>query len=180
MSAEIQTISGRYFSLETLEANIIDIKEIAHALSHICRFTGHVRNFYSVAQHSVLVSQAVPHHLALHGLLHDAAEAYLGDVSRPLKMLLPDYKAIERRVESRVWRFFGLPDELPTEVAQVDDILLVTERRDLLPDNGDEWPSLKHVTPSEQRIVPWAPEYARLMFVFRFEELMAERARNAA
>jgi len=85
MNAWIQTISGRKFPLAEPDPNQIDIEDIAHALSMLCRFNGHCTQFYSVAEHSMHVSHEISNDLALAGLLHDAAEAYLGDVPSPLK-----------------------------------------------------------------------------------------------
>src|ERR1051326_5760594 len=79
------THTGKQFWPLDARVDEIDIEDIAHGLSHICRFGGHCRHFYSVAQHSVLVSRAVPLQLRMAGLLHDATEAYIGDMVRPLK-----------------------------------------------------------------------------------------------
>lgn len=130
--------SGEYFDLQEPERSPFSIVDIAHALGNICRFTGHTDRFYSVAEHSVLCSHMVPPEDALAALMHDAAEAFIGDVSTPLKILLPDYKAIERRVEQAVWAAVGLPEALPPSVKRADRMALAIEQRFCM-GNGDAW-----------------------------------------
>lgn len=168
---DIVMASGHYFSLTRPSTSNFTIEDIAHALANLCRFTGHCREFYSVAQHSVIVSEIVPPHLALAGLLHDAAEAFIGDVARPLKRMLPDYRKIEERIETVVWERFGLPPHRTPEIHHADQVALATERRDLLSEREREWPLLGSIEPRSEIIIPLSPSEARIEFLRRYEAL---------
>ena len=106
-------------------------------------------------------------------MLHDAAEAFIGDVAKPLKMLLPDYKAIEDRVESVVLGRFGLPAKLPPCIKHADLRMLATEQRDLMNchGSGHVWTLLEGIEPLEQAIVPMTSERAEREFLMRYAEL---------
>lgn len=173
MRPDILTVSGKYFGFRDTAGNQVDIHDIAHALSHLCRFNGHVRFFYSVAQHSVSVSKVVPAEYALAGLLHDAAEAYIGDVATPLKQLLAEYKVIEQQVEAQIADRFDIPFPFPPAVKHADNILLATEVRDLMPAHEDRWPveTMPDVKPLPAEIVPLRPRDARQLFLMRYQEL---------
>lgn len=168
----ILTQSGTYFDFTDPENSEFTIEDIAHALAHICRFTGHPRFFYSVAQHSVLCSLICAPEHALVTLMHDAAEAFVGDVSRPLKALLPDYKVIETRVEEAIANRFLLPYPWPDEVKRVDAMMLRHEQRSLM-GNHSTWNG--SVTPDRPmpRIEFMTPAEAKEAFLERYEDLTA-------
>lgn len=152
----IETRGGLQFHLADPRPESVKVGDIAWSLSLQCRYTGHTKAHYSVAQHSILASLMVPEQFALDALLHDAAEAYIGDVSSPLKSLLPEYKAIEFRIEQVIRRRFGLCNPLPPEVKHADLVLLATERRDVL-DSRQDWEALVGVAPFPIWIAPYRP-----------------------
>lgn len=165
----MQTYSGRIVDLSGFSEDDIHIEDIAHALSQIVRFTGHITKPYTVAQHSVLVSRLCPGEHALWGLLHDASEAYLGDVSTPLKSLLPEYREIEGRVQREIAGRFGLPWPIPTEVKEADRQALMMEKRGLFASQVP-WPGEFETDPSSVTEV-LDPLCAKWVFLSRLEEL---------
>ncbi len=165
----------------------IDIEDIAHALARVCRFTGHCEPFYSVAEHSERVSRQAEEQArgqkldkdeirqtALWGLLHDASEAYICDLSRPMKgsrQIGKPYSGFEAGLMQAITERFGLPWRMPLPVRYADEILLATEFRDLM--RRCEIPgSLKGIAPLPETIVPYADPYeAQKRFLARFCEL---------
>lgn len=174
MSKTILTNNGQYFYFDNPEAHEFHIEEIAHALSHLCRYTGHTKKFYSVAQHSVLVSYLVPAPLAMWGLMHDAAEAYLGDVSSPLKAMLPEYKVIEHRVEKAIAAYHRLPWPMPPCIKEADLVALVTEKRDLMVPglNNTDWGHWPNIVPDRRTIEFMPASAAKALFLNRYEQIM--------
>ncbi|WP_313051960.1 HD family hydrolase [Atlantibacter hermannii] len=172
----IQTLSGKHINYTDIQHDDIVIEDIATALSHICRFAGHLPEFYSVAQHSVLVSHLVPAEFALEALLHDATEAYCQDIPAPLKHLLPDYQRVEAYVGSVIRAKFGLPAHQHPTVKYADLVMLGTERRDLEIDDGTVWPVLDGIPPTDLlTVIPLRPGQAYGLFMYRFNELMEIR-----
>jgi uncharacterized protein len=168
----IQTHSGICFWPLDPRPEEIDIGDIAHALSLQCRFGGHCDLFYSVAQHSVYVSREVPEEYALWGLLHDAAEAYLVDLPRPLKRFCEMgrlYIEIEDRLMLAVCERFELPPVQPKAVKVADTVMLMTEKRDLMSAIGKPWEDVAE--PVTWRIEPWTPQEAERAFLERFDML---------
>jgi hypothetical protein len=157
----VHTYSGKKVYPLNAKPEDIAIADIAHALSLQCRFTGHTRYFYSVAQHSLLVSlllhdQAKPDHICLWGLLHDASEAYLIDVARPVKHL-PEfhaYRQCEKDLMAVICQKFELPTEMPPAVHEADQMALSIEAHQLMGDVS-EWDLVKPDT--RYRIMPQAP-----------------------
>jgi hypothetical protein len=175
----IQTWSGKYFDFGHPGITSICMDDIAVALSNLCRFTGHLDEFYSVAQHCVLTSYLVPEPFAFEALLHDAAEAYVNDISTPLKSLLPEYRKTEHLCERLIRFKFDLPDTVSPEVKKADLIMLATERRDLLSDDGSEWEMLRGISPTDEfTISPLLPRQARKAFTDRWRELYPEHQRR--
>ena len=171
----VATASGGLYYPADPQPEDIKIEDIAAQLARICRFNGALRHdisFYSVAQHSVLVSHCVPADLAMEGLLHDAHEAYVHDIVKPLKMMLPDYQRCERINEREVRAKFGLPRKMSPEVKEIDTRMLVTEVRDLCETKTGIYKRLLDMAePIEGTITPWVPGRARDVFLDRYKEL---------
>ena len=147
----------------------ITIEDIAQSLSMQCRFNGHIKNFYSVAEHSVRVSNACSAENALWGLLHDASEAYLGDVPTPIKRLLPDYVKYEDALQKVIAKKFNLTEIEPAEVKQMDRVLLSTEMRDLR--NNNRYQLANEFKPLTEKITPWPQHIAKNAFLNLFFSL---------
>lgn len=176
----LQTFTGRRIDLLDPNPHDIDIVDIGHALSHECRYAGQVREFFSVAQHSVLVSEYCAAKDALWGLLHDAAEAYLGDIVKPLKVTgaFRHYRTLERRMQAAVCERFALPLTEPASVRRVDKALVAIEARDLLAPLHPDWRDVECTL--DISIQPESPHEARQRFLDRYCELTGERASVAA
>lgn len=167
----INTYRGQQFWPLDPRPHEIHIEDIAHALSMQCRFTGHVHRFYSVAEHCVRVSERCAPSDALWGLLHDASEAYLIDVARPVKRSRPmrGYRKAEARLMRAVCKRFALWPEEPASVKEADHRMLVTEAQALM-DLHPQW--LFPAEPYEQSIIGWMPARAEAEFLCRFKQLV--------
>lgn len=183
-SAWIQTHSGRKFWPLDPRPGDVDVGDVAHALANVCRFAGHTKTFYSVGQHCCLAAGlARPEH-ALYALLHDAAEAYLGDIPRPWKRFLyADHsmgrlsvKDLERRLLDAILDGLNVPRpsaEALEAVADIDLRLLAAEKRDLMT-AGLQWLHEYEAPPGAEpvdRVIPWTPEAAERTFLTLFDEL---------
>ncbi len=168
MEPTILTLNGAFFDYRAPEQHQFAIDEIAHALANLCRFTGHTRSFYSVAQHSVLVCDLAPPEHRLEALLHDAHEAYVGDVNSPLKSLLPMYREVEARCEAALRRQFRLPERKATAVKLADHTAYQIERFVLMP-WGDDAPG--EDPPHPYPLHPLQPRDARELFLSRWQQL---------
>jgi hypothetical protein len=185
--AWIVTAMGRRFSLLDPKPADVDLLDLAIALAQQCRWSGHTREHYSVGEHSLRVADFVKHALAhrgrreavvpeLQALLHDAAEAYIVDVPRPIKPLLQGYREIEERVHAAICARFGIPVELPDVVHEGDGVLLITEARDLFDTHPPEstFPAQFHRA-LPHKIHPQKIANVQLLFVERLHKLLDER-----
>ena len=179
-SSAIQTFTGLRFSPLEPDPAAIAIEDIAHGLAHHCRFGGHAASYYSVGQHSCVVADAVrarggDRDTVLHALLHDAAEAYLGDLPHPVKHRSDFgalYRQIEEPLQAAILARFGLTSAPPPLVKEVDRAALAAERAVLMRAADDAWwPELDGVEPLEVELVPWTPPQSKTEFLQRFEEL---------
>jgi 5'-deoxynucleotidase YfbR-like HD superfamily hydrolase len=161
---------GEYFDFLDPSSCGFHIEDIAHGLSNICRFAGHCREFYSVAQHSVYVSQLVPPEHAFAGLMHDAVEAFVGDMAKPLKDLLPAYREIEHAIEAALFARYGLLLPMHHSIKEADIVMLATEQVALM-QNRDTWHYTHGRQPADIEIRPMPPREAKWFFLDRYIEL---------
>jgi 5'-deoxynucleotidase YfbR-like HD superfamily hydrolase len=179
----LQTVSGRWVNPFDPDPDQLDIGDIARALANQCRFGGHCRVFYSVAQHSVIVSQLVEERGGdvedvFAALMHDASEAYLGDMPHPLKHRSPlgaAFKDAERHLEDALREHFGIKADVP-EIKRADRALLATERR-AFSDEAWHWPELEGVEPLDIELTAMSPDEAEQAFLARYEDLDSRRAK---
>jgi len=137
------TASGKHFDLLDPKPEQVDHRDIFAAISKLCRFTGHCNESYTVGQHSLLVMSLVPSEFRFEALMHDAAEAYTGDIGTPMKIALgPAFREIEHRIETVVREKYGLPVKLSPEVKHADVVALGLEKRWLMPEDHEPWPVL--------------------------------------
>lgn len=176
----IRTFTGKQFHWNDIENNVIDIRDIAHGLAHNCRWTGHVKEYYSVAQHCVLASVLAPVEHQLAALLHDGAEAYVHDTPSPLKWHLKDkgftaFSDLEKAVDRRIFEALGVPWPRDPAVKIVDMRLLSTEHRDLMAPCAEDTERYKENrymdAPYTFRIKCWTPPVAEAMYLRRYQEL---------
>lgn len=165
----ITTYTGRKFWPLDPRPEDLDIRDIAHALSLLCRYTGHCAWHYSVAQHSVYVCRNLPPPFKRWGLMHDASEAYLLDLAKPVKEFIPQYKEFELKLERVIAARFDLPWPMPPEVKEADTRMLMTEAPVLLPDISD-W-TTEAEPYADQHIVEWTPHGAERAFMHDYKLL---------
>jgi 5'-deoxynucleotidase YfbR-like HD superfamily hydrolase len=168
----ISLYNGDFFDYDNVQDHDYDIDVIAHSLSNICRYGGHSNKFYSVAEHCVLVSRVVPLDLALCGLLHDASEAYCGDVCKPLKNMLPAYEEIEDRVQEAIANHFNLPFPFPKEIHLADKAVYRAERRQITNAEDKIW--FTHIPEADVLVTGMDPKNAKNFFLSRYYELTSE------
>lgn len=182
----IELASGARYPFDQGESFAWNIEDIAHSLGNQCRYTGHCRHFYSVAEHSVLCS-LLAEELGLcdpfEALMHDAHESVVGDRASPLKPYTPDYSAIEDVAERDLRARFGLPERITEGCKKVDYIALFIEAYFLIKSKGEGWvdrlnvrvDALKLVKRDGWRVTGMDPVQAKNAFLRRYKELTKDR-----
>lgn len=152
----IRTFTGKVFDLKILDPESICIEDIAHALSNTARFGGHLKEFYSVAQHSVHMAQMASENFKLEALLHDASEAYLGDMPSPFKRIMPEYKEYENKLMQVIADKFGFSLPISGHIKYLDKQILQME-----------WDSFVEPIAARYEVPLWAwdPELAEAEFM---------------
>ena len=158
--------------------NQVRLIDIAHSLGNLCRFTGHTRVFYSVAQHCYHVAENCDD--PWEGLMHDAREAYANDLATPVKSVLSDYRPLEQNIHEAIAHKFGLARNTPENVKEVDRRMCLTEALTLVDPKADQWPCFEGVEPIQMSITPWTPAQAKVNFLQAAAVLQAGDKLNEA
>jgi 5'-deoxynucleotidase YfbR-like HD superfamily hydrolase len=177
----ISLLSGGRFNYNKPEESDVTIEDISSALSNVCRFSGHLPRFYSVAQHLVNASKIVPPEHAFTALMHDTAEAFTNDLPTPLKWALPIFKELETKIESAMGEKFDFQFPYPAAVKEADTIMLILEKLYVKEDKS-VWPlyekyDAKFVAPFKELVdlESWQPRRAKREFLERYDELKSQR-----
>lgn len=175
----IETHSGKRFFFQKPTADMVCIEDIAYALSNLCRFNGHCKRFYSVAEHSVIISQWLAMRGAsvetqMAGLMHDCAEAYIGDMPKPIKITMPNFMEMEKRIEEVIFAKYDLPFPFPSIVKEADCRILKDERAQIMHPSEHTW-MIDEAEPLGVSIEGVCPETAESDFMDRFEYLQSQR-----
>lgn len=171
MSGWIQVRSGERFYPLQPSPDDVSIGDIAHSLSMQCRYNGHCIRFYSVAEHSVLLSHTVDPEHARWALMHDAAEAYVGDMVRPLKYEMATFMMAEENLETVIAAKFGLSWPMPAQVKEHDTRIVVDEREQNMAFSRQPWPLLEGFLPLGVKLNCWSPAKAAAEFMSRYQQL---------
>lgn len=182
----IGLLSGAQMNYNYPEESDVTLDDLASALSNICRFSGHLPKFYSVAQHLVNTSRIVPVEFAFDALMHDTAEAFTNDLPTPLKWVFPVFKELEDKIEAAMAERFGFKYPYPQEVKIADTQMLMLEKV-YVKEDDNEWPNyppldlkLEAELYAKVDLKPWQPCRAKREFIERFEELERDIYRQAA
>jgi len=176
----VETYTGKQFWPLDPRPEDVCIEDIAHSLSMQCRFNGHCSRFYSVAEHSVIVAKELEARdyypgVQLEGLLHDAAEAYICDIPRPLKRHIASYSSIEYKVQKAIFEAFNLPmitaNHLAYMIKDIDTSLMVYEAESIMP-NANNWTSEYNTIPLKiKHVLGLSPQEAEKQFLDMFNYL---------
>lgn len=173
----IMTQSGRVFWPIDARPDDIDLEDIAHGLSHVCRYVGQTRKFYSVAQHAVMGSLALDHDpdLAFKFLHHDDTEAYLVDVPTPLKRApgMEQYLVYEQALMEVIWTHFGIDPADIEQTREMDLLMLHTEMRDIMPAVSVK-PDRYEIGMLLRKVYRWPSWLAKKLYLWRHKQLKGE------
>jgi hypothetical protein len=164
----ITLASGRLFDFLDPHGSDFTIEDVAHGLAHVCRYAGQCRAFFSVAEHSIMVSDLVTE-FAYEALLHDAAEAFIGDITRPLKQLLPEFKRIEANVQDAIIERFGMNPDYKQAVKEADLRVLAAEQIQAMAPGCADWAAPAGIDPAPVVVRYLDPVSAKREFLGRYE-----------